>query len=281
MPGPFDVTMKHMLEADPSAWLALAGLPPGPARLVDADLSTVTAEADKVVLVEASDPYVAHIEFQSSYDPAIGRRLLRYNALLDYRHNLPVESVLVLLREGADGPAASGQYVRRVGAADPHLTFNYHLVRLWQQPPEVFLDGPSALLPLVPLTHVTEDGLPRALARMRQRTDQMAAAAEAGTLWTSAYILMGLRFDARTVARMLQGVGEMIESSTYRAILDEGAEKELRALIVKLGEARLGAADIRIRAELDAVGSIGELEAMVERIFESRSWQELLSRNGG
>ena len=46
---PFDATLKHLVEADPAAWLAFLGLPVDvPAATIDADLSTVLAAADKV-----------------------------------------------------------------------------------------------------------------------------------------------------------------------------------------------------------------------------------------
>jgi hypothetical protein len=64
---PCDSTAKDLLEADPPAWLALIGIdPPGPVRVVDSDLATVTASADKVLLVEGPSPFLVHYEFQAS-----------------------------------------------------------------------------------------------------------------------------------------------------------------------------------------------------------------------
>jgi len=56
----FDVSTKHLFEAYPAAWLAYAGLPSvGPMAVVDADLSAVLAEADKVLRLEAPVPLCA------------------------------------------------------------------------------------------------------------------------------------------------------------------------------------------------------------------------------
>ena len=89
---PFDETLKHLLEAQPSAWLDFVGLS-GMAEVIDADLSTLAAEADKVLRVTAVQPSaksgrqartsaktsLLHLEFQSSYDAELGERTLLYN----------------------------------------------------------------------------------------------------------------------------------------------------------------------------------------------------------
>src|SRR3712207_2385655 len=57
MAKPYDASLKHLVDSRPTDWLELAGLPRGQsARMVDADLSAVTAAADKVVLVEGDAP---------------------------------------------------------------------------------------------------------------------------------------------------------------------------------------------------------------------------------
>jgi hypothetical protein len=54
MPRPFDATMRELFELEPAAWLEFLGVPvpdPGQVTVIDSNLSTVTAEADKVVYV--------------------------------------------------------------------------------------------------------------------------------------------------------------------------------------------------------------------------------------
>ena len=66
----FDAATKQLVETRPADWLAFLGLPGTGASVVDADLSTVTAEADRVVRVDNGPlPYLLHVEFQASYDP--------------------------------------------------------------------------------------------------------------------------------------------------------------------------------------------------------------------
>ena len=60
----------------PRDWLALAGVDPaGPVGLIDANLSTITAEADKVIRVGGDSPWLAHIEFQANRGPRLAPRL--------------------------------------------------------------------------------------------------------------------------------------------------------------------------------------------------------------
>src|SRR5207253_3561115 len=96
---PFDATTRYLLEAHPDSWPGYVGSAGGwPVRVIDSELSTITSESDKVLRVEAPEPWLLHIELQSSYDSTLARRLLRYNVLLDGCHDLPVQSVAVLLR---------------------------------------------------------------------------------------------------------------------------------------------------------------------------------------
>src|SRR5579884_2530391 len=79
------------------------------AHVVDADLSSFAVAADKMVRVEAAQPYVAHFESQTAVDVDLDQRVLVYNALLRARHRLPVRSVVILLRPQAKSPSVTGR----------------------------------------------------------------------------------------------------------------------------------------------------------------------------
>jgi hypothetical protein len=77
-PRPFDVTTRLLIDGDPESWLRYAGLPVnGPVRPIDSEVSTVLAEVDKVLHVEAPSPWLAHLELQSSRDRSLPVRLLQ------------------------------------------------------------------------------------------------------------------------------------------------------------------------------------------------------------
>ena len=78
MPKQFDATLKELAESYPSDWLTQLDLPAtGPVALVDADVSTITAQADKVLRVGGLSPWLLHLELQASRDLELPRRLLR------------------------------------------------------------------------------------------------------------------------------------------------------------------------------------------------------------
>src|SRR6266436_1261889 len=109
MSKPFDAILKHLVEAYPAAWAASVGAPAdAPVRVIDADISTVSGGADKVIHVEAAIPWLLHLELQTGPDASLLDRAHLYNTLLGYRHGLPVRTVLFLLRRQADSPRFTG-----------------------------------------------------------------------------------------------------------------------------------------------------------------------------
>ena len=143
----FDATTKDLLEADPVAWMAYLGLhPQGTVEVIDSDLSTVTAEADKVFRVDGPESYLVHVEMQSSADATLPRRLLRYNVLLDYRHDMRVWSVAVLLRPEAEASTLTGNLDLRLSDGQKVHDFGYGVVRAWRH-------GSRTIHPAGPMGH--------------------------------------------------------------------------------------------------------------------------------
>src|SRR5471032_3336790 len=101
---PFDTTCKDLVELRPRDMLALARVTDViDARLVDADLATIVAAADKVLRVRTNTgEFLVHFEFQSGRDPGLADRIFWYNAALCHRHSLTVQTVVVLLAPAAD-----------------------------------------------------------------------------------------------------------------------------------------------------------------------------------
>lgn len=185
MARPFDVTTKHLFEHHPRDWLVYAGLEPGPAELLNVDLSTLSATADHVLRVGREAPWLAHFEFQSGRDLALARRLQLYNVLLNHHHDLPVQTVVVLLRRSADGPELTGLF--RQGLPDGRLyhEFHYRIVRVWEKPVEAILSGGLGTLPLAPLVDEARDDLPKVIRRMESRLAGEAPVEEMELFWTA------------------------------------------------------------------------------------------------
>jgi hypothetical protein len=121
--------------------------------------------------------------------------LLRYNALLAARDQLPVETALVLLRPPADGRALSGRLDGRRADRATGLLFDYTVVRLWEQPVTALLSGGLATLPLAPLAAAEPAALPDVVRQIATRLQQEAPPRAADELWVATYTLFGLRYS--------------------------------------------------------------------------------------
>lgn len=271
---PFDATLKHLVEFDPQAWLGYLGLPTdAPAEVIDADLSMVLAEADKVIRVGGERPLLLHIEFQAGRDPDLGERLLQYNVLLRRRHRLPVQSTALLLRPSADSPDLNGLVRLEWTDGTPYLEFRHQVVRVWEQPVERVLGGALATLPLAPLADVSVAELPEVLSRMSDRLRAEASPAEAAELLAATYWLIGARYS-RAAARVLEAIMPILEedSWTYQDTL----AREARRFLLRLAVRRFGPPNARARAALEAIDDPDRLEQLGERVLEVGGWDELL-----
>jgi hypothetical protein len=263
--------------------LAYLGLPPAAVEVIDADLSTVTASADKVLLIRDTGPWLLHLEPQAAYERDLGERLLEYSVLLRRRHHLPVRTIVLLLRPAADGPhppaprVPGGREEHHLPEGHQYLWFEYAVVRAWQIPVGAVLAGGLGTLPLAPLADVPQAELPGVIRQMETRIRAVAPPETAGVLWTATYVLMGLRYSDEVAERLLEGVRDMKESVTYQKIVREGREEEARAILLRLGRKRFGPPSPEAEAALAGITAIERLEALSERLLDVESWEELLA----
>lgn len=220
---------------------------------------------------------VGTFELQASRDPALSRRLLKYNVLLHDRHDVPVHSVVVLLRPEADSPDLTGDYYYRPPQGPGRVEFGYQVLRIWQKPVEAFLEGGLGTLPLAPLSAVSVEVLPAVITRMQERLRSEVVTAQAATLWTATYILMGLRYPSEFTGRLLQRVLAMEESATYQAIITRGKLQEAQKLLLQLGTKRFGPPSAATRAAIEAITEVERLEQLTERLLDASSWDQLLA----
>jgi hypothetical protein len=192
----FDATLKDLLEEFLPDYLAAIrnrfGLAlSGAARVIDADVSTISASADKVCLVEGPPQSLLDFEPQAGPDAELPERLLKYSVLLSDRHKLRVRTVLLLLRPKADGPHLNGTLRYQFDEdEDSYLIFRYHVLRVWQLPVETVLAGGLGLLPLAPLTAVAKKHVPAVIVRMDQRIEREATPRAARKLRAAARLLL-------------------------------------------------------------------------------------------
>lgn len=298
----FDATMKYLVELQPAAWLEYVGVSSGDAEvleenweLLNTDLSTITAVADTVIRIKGPRPSLTHIEFQAGASINMDRRTLRYNALLDYKYELPVESVVILLCKEADHPAITRQIIRHKSNGEPYLEFSYLIVRVWKEPVEKILTGPIGALPLATLANVLPSDLPEIIRRIEQRFKAESKNFDTEEFWTSVYILMGLRYEPEVSAKLLQGVRGMEQSSTYQVILNKGKAigeaigeamgeaigevHGIRESILRIGRKRFGEPTQNVLDTLNSISSRVRLEELTDRLLEVETWNEFFRQN--
>ena len=96
--------------------------------------------------------FLAHIEFQSSYDGRIGERLLEYNVLASRQYNyLPVYSCVIYLKNHSSVPHSP--FLRELPNGEEVVRFHYRSIELGKLGGgELLQTGLVGLLPLLPLT---------------------------------------------------------------------------------------------------------------------------------
>lgn len=282
MAKPFDSSMKMLVEEYPGDWVAWLGYGRPPTAVIDADLATVAAATDKVVRVgRGRDRWLLLVEMLASYKPHIPERTHFHSALLAHRHELPVRSVLVLLRPEADGPAMTGTYQQACPGDDPYLTFQYRVIRLWQTSPDDLLRGGPGLWPLAPVANVTVAELPAVVHGLKRRIDRDVPEAKAAEMLAATYVLMGLRYDRGMIAALKREVLRMEESITFQEIKGLGRLEEARRIILRQGKKRFGRSSRKAAQAIEVITDVAVLELLTDRVLEVASWDELLAGLGG
>src|SRR5579872_503304 len=98
----FDATLKDMGRESPEGFLAAFDRPPSvPVKLLNVDLSTVTALAD--LILGLGDPLaeIVQLDFQSSAAAWKHADVMAYHALIFGHYHVPVHTMIILLRPEA------------------------------------------------------------------------------------------------------------------------------------------------------------------------------------
>ena len=303
MSKPFDATTRQLIELGPADWLAFLGISvadPNRVTVIDSNLSTFTAEADKVIRIEDPSPWIELIELQASRNVRLDQRSHVYSTLLRWRHQLPVRTSLVLLRPAADGPELTGKLEQRYPNGDVYNTFLYDVVRVWEQPVQVVLACGLTVLPLAPVSKVLTEDVPEVLLAISKRLERETSPEQAAALWGATRILMGLRYEEARVDAIIQGVTNMLygihgieESTVYQGLLRRGrseghaegrSEGEamglvegMREALMRLGRRKFGPPSAEAEIQLTALGDLDRLRSLHDRVLDVSTWDELLA----
>ena len=231
MSGPYDASLKHLLDQFTPDWVGWLGprfgLPADAAAdPLDVDLSAIKATADRVYRLRPPNEGLLHLEPQSSWDGDLPDRLHLYHTLLHNRYGGPVYTVTVLLRREANSPQLTGVLSRRYPDGREYLRYEYGVIRVWTLPAEPLLAGGIGVAPLALLTDEAEGRLRELVDRLGGRCDAegLPPGVRDGLL-TAGYLLLGMRYDEDVIQNAFIGVRGMKESVTYQAILREGRQE--------------------------------------------------------
>ncbi len=286
MPKPYDAVTKFLFDNFLADWLEFSTRrASGRVEIIDADLATVTADADKVVRVEDSQPWLFHVELQASRDDRLGERLHWYNALLEYKHQLSVHTQLILLRREADSPACQGVFERCFHGESPYRWFRYEVTRIWQLSSKTLSEGSWGLFPLAPLCDDAVGKLEPLIDRMGERIRrEVQDRNQQGSLWTATEVLMGLRYEPAVVEPLMQRVMTMEESATYQAIVRrgvnqgvlEGKIQTLREVIEEVAAEKFGTLPPEFNRRLATIQDPELLRKIRRKVSGAETWQAIL-----
>jgi predicted transposase/invertase (TIGR01784 family) len=223
----FDNTCKFLAEnfsVDIATWLL--GTPIALTKLEPSELFAEPIRADAVIFLESKDL------LQTDPDPEIGFRMTDYR-LRGFRRypQKQMRQIVVYLR-----PTQS-ERVYQTHFELSGLRHEFEVVRLWEQPTEIFLSSPG-LLPFAVLSRTTERL--DVLREVALRVENIAERRVQSNVAAASAILAGLLLEKEVIHRVLRS-DIMRESVIYREI---EAEAEAR------GEAR-GEAKGKIEGELN------------------------------
>jgi predicted transposase/invertase (TIGR01784 family) len=224
----FDNTCKFIAEnfsIDIATWLL--GTPIALTKLEPSELFAEPIRADAVIFLESED-LLLHVEFQTDPDPEIGFRMTDYR-LRGFRRypQKQMRQIVVYLR-----PTKSERVYQNCFEL-PGLRYEFEVVRLWEQPTDIFLASPG-LLPFAVLSQTTEPL--DVLREVALRVESIAERRVQSNVAAASAILAGLLLEKEVIHRVLRS-DIMRESVIYQEIEAEAEARGLARGLAK-GEAK-------------------------------------------
>ncbi len=214
----YDNTCKYLAENFPTDFaIWLLGKPIALTKLEPSELSVEPIRADSVIFLESAE-LILHIEFQTRTDENMAFRMLDYWVRLHRKYSKKEIYQVVIYLNPSNSPL-----VYQTNFITKKLNYEFEVVRLWEQPTEIFQQY-QGLLPLSVLSK-TEDPTEtlRETAKLIHNIEdtQVKSNVAAATA-----IISGLALDNAVIQRLLRS-DIMKESVFYQEILLEGKAEGL------------------------------------------------------
>ncbi|MEC4984884.1 MAG: Rpn family recombination-promoting nuclease/putative transposase [Oscillatoria sp. PMC 1068.18] len=221
----YDNICKFLAENYPSdiaSWLLGEAIPL--TQLSPTELSVEPIRADSLILLQSAN-LVLHAEFQTQPDAEMAFRMADYR-LRVYRRfpQKAMRQVVVYLK-----PTGS-ELVYQDTFSLERLQHSFEIIRLWEQPTELFLETPG-LLPFAVLsqTEATTD----ILQQVARRIEAIGDARVQSNLAASTSVLAGLVLEKEVIQRLLRSE-IMRESVIYQEIEQQGVEKGIQQVALNM-----------------------------------------------
>ncbi|MDJ0620520.1 MAG: Rpn family recombination-promoting nuclease/putative transposase [Calothrix sp. MO_192.B10] len=261
----FDNTCKFLAESfseDFASWLL--GEPITMTQLSPSELSLEPIRADALILLN-SDDFVLHIEFQTEPDPTMGFRMADYRLRVFRRFpNKRMRQVVIYLTR------STSELVHQSAFEIPGTRHQFEVIRLWEQPTQLFLES-TGLLPLAVLTQTTDAA--QTLRQVAARVEAIPEMRVQSNVAASTGILAGLLLKRDFINQVLRR-DIMQQSVIYQDILQEGEERGERSLVFRLLARRIGELSPEMRSQIQAL-SLPQLEALGEALLDFTKPEDL------
>ncbi|WP_373543234.1 Rpn family recombination-promoting nuclease/putative transposase [Chamaesiphon sp.] len=262
-----DNISKFLIERYSTAFATwLLGEPIALTTINPTELNVEPIRADSVMLLKSRD-VILHTEFQTVADETMPFRMADY--YLRLRRKFPerdIQQVVIYLK-----PTGS-DLVRQTKYETPVMTHQFRVIRLWEEPVEVFLSTPG-LLPYAVLSRASnkEEVLSQVVGQLEGIEDRR----EQSNLIAATSILAGLQLGEQTIERLIRSPG-MQESTMYQAILREGQAAGEQALVLKQLTLKVGNLSPELISRVSAL-NLDRLEALGEALLDFTSVTDLES----
>ena len=225
---PYDSSLKSLLQEDPER--LLPRLLPGAVYIeaLDVEVLPPAMRSDRVFVVALYDQRcIVDIEFESSFDPTIERRLHAYAANLNLKYNLMVVSMAVYPFK-VTMPKSPLQW--QLGPRQL-LNFEYQVVALWQMQAHQYVQEHAIeMYPLLPtMQGVTVELLGQALNEMSNEYQDDEARLARQLLWMGVLLRRSSTIAAETkvdIQRRLNMFDKLLEED--ERVIELMAEREAR-----------------------------------------------------
>lgn len=216
----YDNLCKYLIETYPDDFAAwLLGKPVALTQLEPTELVAEPIRMDS--LLWQGEEMVLHVEFQTDPDPTMPRRMADYFLRLTKKFpQQQIRQVVIYLRQ------TGSELVQETAFQLQGMSHRYEVIRLWEQPFELFLNSPG-LLPFAILGNTAGRQEQVLLERVRDQLQTISNVGLRGNLEMATAVLAGLKLELAVIKRIMRSQA-MRESVFYQDIVQESLERGRR-----------------------------------------------------